>query len=169
METWEDVIGFEGLYQVSDMGRVKSFYHDKVNGRLMQPSHDTKDYLIVTLYRDGKRQTMTVHRLVAERFLGPAPSPKHEINHKNGVKDDPRLDNLEWVTSAENHKHAAENGLKTHGKDHHSAKLTGQKATEIRSLYATGDYTMVGLGKMFGITKQAIWRVVHRETWQHVP
>jgi len=169
MEIWKDVIGYVGLYKVSNMGRVKSFCRDK-NGRILKPGKTSRGYLTVRLYLDGKGKTMAVHRLVAERFLGPAPSPKHEVNHKNGDKTDNRAENLEWVTHSENNKHAYDTlGVEAvRGEAHGNAILTDRKVVEIRNLYATGDHTQIELGRMFGISEGAIGDIVRGKHWKHV-
>jgi len=167
MEIWKDVIGYEGIYQVSNTGRVKSFCRDK-NGRILKPGKTSGGYLTVGLYLDGKGKTIQVHRLVLEAHIGPAPSPKHEGNHKNGDKTDNGVENLEWVTPSENNKHALQHGLKARGETHHNAKLTRRKVIEIRRLYATGEYSLAELGEMFGVHLTTISRIVNRETWKHV-
>jgi len=171
---WKDVTGFEGLYQVSNMGRVKSFCQDKIHGQILRPWHDNNGYLKVNLYRDGKCKTMYVHRLVAKAFLPRQPG-KDEINHKSGVRDDPRPENLEWCTAGENLLHCYRVlGRDAHpphvfGEAHSMSKLTEEDVKEIRKLYATGEWTQVELGRMFGVAANTISVVVNRKTWKHVP
>jgi len=142
-------------------------------GHILKPWRHKDGYLMVTLYRDGKRKKMLVHRLVAERFLGPAPSPDHEVNHKNGDKADNCPENLEWITCSENHMHAyrvlGREAAPSKGEAHGNSKLTRREVVEIRKLYATGRYTYAGLGKMFGVDCTNIGHIVRREAWRHVP
>ena len=170
-EIWKDVVGYEGLYQVSNMGRVKRVAggHGATPGLVLKPWLDKYGYLTVGLCRDRKRAHARVHRLVAEAFLGQAPSPEHEANHKNGIKTDNRVENLEWVTPLENNMHAAENGLKARGEAHGSARLTEDDVKEIRRLHAAGQRTQAELGEMFGVSQATISAIVRRETWQHIP
>jgi hypothetical protein len=126
-ETWKDVVGYEGLYMVSSMGRVKSLAKTvfilqnggnvSLQERLRAQHHNNKNkkiaYLIITLTNPnrGKRsKTEKVHQIVAKAFV-PNPENKECVNHKNGNKLDNRAENLEWVTRKENAQHAFKNGL----------------------------------------------------------
>ena len=114
-EVWKDVVGYEGLYQVSNLGRVKSLGFDKWHkGRILKQSFDSKrNYLFVGLHKDGKIKQKNVHRLVAETFI-PNPDNLPCVNHKDEdktnnfvfVNKDGSVDlnksNLEWCTVAYN-------------------------------------------------------------------
>lgn len=109
-EIWKDVKGFENLYQVSNLGRVKSLDRQKWNGkifynfkgRILKPVLDgRKNYLFVNLHKNKTRKQMNVHRLVAEAFI-PNLDNLPCINHKNEIKTDNRAENLEWCTIAYN-------------------------------------------------------------------
>lgn len=169
-EEWRDVKGYEGIYRVSNAGRVMSLKPGKRRHRhILKPYKRPDGYLEVDLWRDGKHKTLFVHRLVAEAFLE-KPSPDHDVvNHRNGNKIDDRTDNLEWVTGPENEKHAAENGLKAHGEANGNARLTRDDAVKIRKLDAAGKHSQRELGKMFGVHHSTIGDIVRRETWKHVP
>ena len=110
MENWKDIKGYEGFYQVSDCGRIKSLERDVYysNGivhhlkeKILAPFLDKDGYQIVSLYLNGKAKSITVHRLVAEAFL-PNPENKSQINHKNEVKNNNVVENLEWCTASYN-------------------------------------------------------------------
>lgn len=109
-ETWMDVYDFP-RYQVSDQGKVRN----KRTHKIKSAHYDNDGYLKVTLMNiiNGNKKTSrkTVHRLVAESFLG-GPHPDLQVNHKNGVKDDNRVVNLEWCTGSENVKHAYATGIR---------------------------------------------------------
>lgn len=120
-EIWKDAPGFEGRYQVSNTGRVKSvsFMQPYVlrNGKpalratkekIVAQQLQNSGYFLVHLHKDNARKAKLVHRLVAEAFIG---ANSGEVNHKNGIKTDNRVDNLEWVTSSENKEHAVGAGL----------------------------------------------------------
>ena len=114
-EIWKDIEGYEGTYQVSNLGRVRSldrvvsrvmptgkvFNSHKVPGRMLKNNMSNIGYYVVNLHKDGKGHTMQVHRLVAQAFI---PNPKNlpEVNHKDEDKLDNRVDNLEWCDSAYN-------------------------------------------------------------------
>lgn len=105
MEKWLPVKGYEGLYEVSDMGRVRSLKRATTHGVVLIPKQTKKGYLRVTLSKNNQKATKTVHRLVAIAFID-NPENKAEVNHKNGVRTDNRVSNLEWVTRSENELHA---------------------------------------------------------------
>ena len=119
-EIWKDIVGYEGLYQVSNLGRVKScermIVHfrgglRKLKEKIRKAAKDTDGYLVLDLYRNGKGKFHKVHRLVAISFLE-TQDGKNEVNHINGQKEDNNINNLEWCNSSENQLHAFRNGLK---------------------------------------------------------
>ena len=102
MEHWKDIKGFEGLYQVSDFGRVKSLNYNHTNeSRILKTRKQKNGYLLAHLNKKGKTYFFLVHRLVAEAFI-PNPLNLPQINHKNEVKDDNQVENLEWMSPKEN-------------------------------------------------------------------
>lgn len=108
-EVWRDAPGYEGLYQVSNLGRIKSLQNGKA--KILRLLKNSKGYLRVCLSNEN-RKYIRVHRLIAFAFI-PNPENKPQINHKNGIKTDNRIENLEWITCSDNHKHAFKIGLKT--------------------------------------------------------
>lgn len=98
-EIWKDIAGWEGLYQVSTCGRVKSLKYGKE--RILKQSKNSSGYLTVSLYIEGKTFSKVVHRLVAIAFI-PNPENKIEVNHIDEDKKNNRLENLNWMTSKEN-------------------------------------------------------------------
>lgn len=105
MEIWKDIEGYEGLYQVSDLGRVKSLirYHN-TSWRILTPRLQHNGYLMVTLSKNNIKNQISVHRLVAFTFIS-NPENKKCVNHKDGNKQNNTLANLEWVTNRENSAH----------------------------------------------------------------
>lgn len=119
MEEWRDIKGYEGLYQVSNMGNVRSVTHTTVHrdgkvvryeGKMLTPHNGDRGYKFVNLSKNGIVNLANVHRLVAETFL-PKDDGKNVVNHKDGNKHNNTVENLEWVTYSENSKHAVRNGL----------------------------------------------------------
>ena len=116
-EVWRDINGYEGYYQVSSEGRVKSLERTFINKsgrkrtvkeRILKPAFDGWGYLIVTLCAGGKRKNLMVHRLVCEAFNDNR-DEKPEVNHINEIKTDNRACNLEWCTRRENLNHGTRN------------------------------------------------------------
>lgn len=104
-EIWKDIPGFEGLYQVSNLGRVKSLrYHKSKKAKVLSVGQNCCNYVSVELRKEGERYSCQLHRLVAQCFL-PNPDSKPQVNHINGNKTDNQVTNLEWVTSRENVNH----------------------------------------------------------------
>ncbi len=99
-ELWKPIDGYEGLYSISSMGRVKSHHSD----RLLEPKKSKTGYLRVTLCKDNHPKTFSIHRLVAIAFI-PNPNHKPTVNHLNEDKKDNRVENLEWATNAEQNTH----------------------------------------------------------------
>jgi hypothetical protein len=108
-----------------------------------------------------------VHRLVMEAFHGPS---ELQVNHKNGIKTDNRLENLEYVTPAENIQHALENGLKValRGSQKTSAKLNEREVRQIKILYMMGGYSHRSLADIFGVCHKGIWSILKGKKWGHV-
>jgi len=113
METWKEIPNYEGLYEVSNMGRIKSLPRKFTikNDRILKPEKSNKGYWRAVLCKDNRTKHVSVHRLVAEAFIT-NPDNKPEVNHKNGIKTDGRAKNLEWCTKSENEQHAYRTGLK---------------------------------------------------------
>lgn len=110
IEEWKDIKGYEGLYQVSNLGRIRSFFREGTKGGIIQ-QFIINHYMKVHLFKNGVGKFIYTHRLVALAFI-PNPENKPQINHKNGKKHDNRVVNLEWATSKENIDHAIRTGLR---------------------------------------------------------
>lgn len=126
MEIWKDIEGYEGLYQVSNLGNIKSFSRrgtQSRNDKVLKLTEEPNKYLRVALYKNGVQKRMLVHRLVAKAFLSNEKSLP-QVNHISGIKSDNRVVNLEWCTAKENEKHAYEMGLHRiiSGEEHYASK-----------------------------------------------
>lgn len=176
-ERWKDVVGYEGLYQVSDHGRVKSRARvvpspdrsvQKIKERILKPWAYPRGHLMVNLHKDGKQRGFYVHKLVLEAFVGLCPDGMECRHYPDSDPTNNRLDNIQWGTRKENAKDMVEHGNSTKGERCSAAKLNEQKVRKIRKLYATGKYTQQQLADMFGVWQPAIGSVVRRATWRHV-
>ena len=133
MEQWKSIIGYEGFYEVSNAGNVRSVERNvatnirfntkrTLKARVLKCNLKQNGYYTVDLCKYGKIKSESVHRLVAEAFI-PNPDCCKVVNHINGVKTDNRVENLEWVTYKENHWHAREHGLLTDIGQHNNKRV----------------------------------------------
>ena len=116
METWKAIAGYEGIYEVSDQGRVKSLKHGKE--KILKPQKDTGGYLQVYLCKDGQKKTSLVHRLVAESFIQ-NPNNLETINHKDEDKTNNTVTNLEWMSQKDNLNYGTRNKRACEAKINH--------------------------------------------------
>jgi hypothetical protein len=170
-EIWKPVVGYEGIYEVSNAGNVKRIWAPKNNqhclGRVLAGDIGG-GYRRVGLYRDGKGERVAIHHLVLEAFIGPMPSGKEQANHKNGVKTDNRPENLEYVTRSENALHACRI-LNTHrqkGSLHGRSKLTEEQVTEIRALRKCGS-PLKDIADRFGVCLATVSMICLHRKWKH--
>lgn len=160
----KDILGFEGLYAVTKDGRVWSFPKPKWKSHrgLFLSGHrkSNKGYALICLTKDGKHRYFSVHRLVAKAYI---PNPKNlpQVNHKNGIKTDNQVENLEWCTNQENRKHAIISGTQFH-------KLTSVQVLEIRKEYTSGLISHRELALKYGVEKSTIGNLLRRRTWTHI-
>ena len=166
-EEWRDVVGYEGLYQVSNLGRVKSFKKDKA--KILKSNPGIGGYLRVVLCKDFKNKNRFVHVLVAKAFI-PNPDNKPQVNHIDGDKTNNRVENLEWMTCSENIHHAFANGLRKSGCKHFRAKLTAKQVREIRRDCIPGDplFGFKPFARKFNVTPKVIELVYYRKSYKDV-
>lgn len=161
IEIWRNIEGYDGIYQVSNLGRVKSFH--RKTPIILKPMFSHKGYLRVELHYDTTCELRSIHRLVMETF-----NPNDEglqINHIDGDKTNNRLDNLEWCSGSENVRHAFACGLRTpkYGEEHWNCKLTNEDVKEIKRVYIKGSRTFgsYALAKQYGVDASAIQKIVN--------
>lgn len=154
-EIWKDVVGFEGLYQVSNLARIKVVGKEYI----MIQNNDKPNFMgynLVTLKKNNTRKTIRVHRLVAIAFI-PNPENKPQVNHINAIKTDNRVENLEWATASENSIHATKLGLNP------LAKLSHIEVLEARRIFNEVKITKVKLSEMFGLTPAGMGYVINKK------
>ena len=153
---WKDVNGFEGYYSVSDSGEIKNM----LNGKILKQSN-SRGYRSVRLTKDKKRSIGSVHRIVASSFLDYC-HEKIEVNHKNGLKSDNRVENLEWCNRKENVDHSIKYGLVNYAK-----KLDEFKVLAIHTFFLSGK-KVTEIANMYGISASTISEIVNKKTWKNV-
>ena len=169
-ETWRPVVGYEDLYSVSSLGHVRRDqpYHRRAGHIYLKATLRTlrgrAAYLQVVLSKGDIRKVHTVHRLVVEAFLGPSPTGKSQVNHRNGIKNDNRVENLEWVSAKENVVHAYATGLSAGraGEQNPLAKLT---ESDVRAIRDSSEPQSV-LARRYGVVQQTISRVKLNQSYR---
>lgn len=159
-ETYKAIPGFEGIYEVSNYGEVKSLDRHVahagglrfVKGRTLTKKLDKHGRYFVSLSEDGATKTYTIHRLVMLAFVGERPEGT-EICHNDSDPTNNRLDNLRYATRSSNNIDRYITGSK---------QDEVKRVLEIRRLHATGEYSLAKLGEKFGMTKGSISRIIHR-------
>jgi len=169
-EIWKPVIGYDGMYEVSNYGNVRSYLNYQWG--VKNTPHILKqckcgrqrDYFGVNLLGSVKR----VHRLVAQSFID-NPNNKPFINHKDGNKSNNKIENLEWCTAKENTQHAYETGLLNNKGEHCiTSKLTKNDVVKIRKIYKDGGVTQKQIAKIWGVSRSQIGFIVTKKRWKHL-
>ena len=175
-EQWRAVPGWEGLYEVSDLGRVRSLDRltrpggrgrgQRRRGRVLVLRPTAKGYRSVSLCSEAGQRTRLVHHLVLDAFVG-TKMPGQECRHLNGDRADNRLVNLAWGTSAENHNDTVRHGRTTQGERNPMAKLSEADVRAIRAARARGE-SQRSVATRFGITPTLVSQIDRRVVWRHV-
>lgn len=180
-EEWRDVVGYEGLYQVSNLGRVRSLDRivsrrsgvgrgsakkQPVQGRLLTNSANSSGYSNVTLSSGGRSKTSQVHVLVLKAFVGPRPDGYY-CCHSNGDKSDNRVSNLRYDTPRGNCLDRITHGTCLRGEKNHKSKLTTADVLHIRSLSETGVFHWK-IAERFGVAKSTVSNILQKRTWCHL-
>jgi len=179
-ERWKDVVEYEGFYQVSSLGRVRSVdrkikhknnsHFNLYKGKVLRQGY-SHGYMSCVLTKNSKKRTVRVHRLVTIAFI-PNLEDKPMVNHINGIKDDNKVSNLEWCTDSENKLHAYSTGLCSPriSKKYNTGcrKLTKKQVIEIRYNYNIKKETFKDIGERYNVSRFAISDVINRRTWDNV-
>ncbi|MEA1064721.1 NUMOD4 domain-containing protein [Erwinia sp. HR93] len=170
-ERWRPVVNFEGLYEVSNFGRVRSVsrWVDFGKGRRLSEGRlltiSIKGaYKNVCLCNNGVELTKTIHRLVAEAFVA---GTGKVVRHLDGNSLNNHADNLAWGSYQDNENDKARHGRTLKGEKHHNAKLTREDVINIRQMHARG-MTQLAIAAALCIGRGAVGCVVRGETWEHI-
>lgn len=161
-EIWKDIEGYEGLYKISDLGRVISIRYKK--DKILKQNYCGL-YFSIGLSKNRKTERITIHRLIAIHFIYNNEG-KTQVNHINGIKTDNRIQNLEWVTPKENIRHAFATKLKipVKGEENGGSKLTNKCILDIRA----SELSQVELAKIYNVLQSNIHCIIKRKTWKHI-
>lgn len=165
-EVWLPIPGYEGLYEVSNQGRVRSFVRHP-EGRIMAASISHRGYYHLALWTDKRPRDKRVHRLVASAFV-PNPDSLPEVNHKDGDKLNNRPGNLEWASSRENMRHAITSGRQTALTNPNKRyKLTPEIVAEIRAAYKPGvrGHGSTMLSRRYGLNNSTVLDILAGRSW----
>lgn len=173
-EVWKDIIGYEGYYQVSNRGSVRSLdrevplvsattspYLKKRKGKKLSLCPTANGYYTVGLYKNNKGVHHSVHRLVAKHFLS---ETAETVNHKNGDKTNNCVENLEWCSQRENTIHRSKVLGKARGQKQHLSKLTEGQVLEVSSRLRVGE-SVRGLAREYGVSASSIHSIKTGESW----
>ena len=180
MEEWKQIEGYEGMYEVSNLGNIRSLdrivtatnkngtFNRVLKGRILRNSKTTKGYPQIAFSKNGKLKSVEIHRLVAKAFI-PNPDNLIVVNHIDGNIKNNNVTNLEWCTHSYNSKHAYMIGTKKpiRGEENVQSVLTDKEVIEIRRLNASG-YSQRKLGKMFNVCHSTIRKIILRKKWKHI-
>lgn len=166
-EIWKDVIGYKGLYKISNFGRVRSFVLGGNNGCILLQSTHKQGYKRIRLSDGNSSLSYLVHRLVAIAFI-PNPDNKETVNHLDGNKANNSVENLEWATQSENNKHAFRTGLKRFTDKNQEASTRGHKVNksqviDIRNEFSNGK-SLLNLSLEYSISKAQVCRIVNHKS-----
>lgn len=173
IELWKEIAGYEGYYEVSSLGNVRTiprtYTHPKkgircIKQHIVNKRVDKNGYILTSLSKDGKSKTFKAHRLVANTFI-PNPENKPQVNHKFGVKSDNRAHQLEWSTNLENSRHARKIGLiKQSGEENKFSKLNNAQVLEIYN----SNLTTVELAEMYNTCRSNVYHIKRGLSWTHI-
>ena len=149
-EEWRDIEGYEGLYQVSNLGRVKSLRnnHGQFREKILKPGKNKLGYLQVNLYKEGKIKRCLVHRLVAETFI-PNVNNYTQVNHKDENKTNNCVSNLEWCNRKYNMNYGTRSKRASEKQSENHADFSGSKHPQARKVLC------ITTGKKFNCVKEA--------------
>ncbi|WP_082458149.1 HNH endonuclease [Sphingomonas sp. Leaf10] len=162
-EVWLPVIGYEGVYEASNLGHIR-----RVGAtRPLVPNDRGAGYLAVSLPKDGRTRNFMVHRIVLEAFCGPAPFDGAQAAHNDGNRANPCLTNLRWATRSENQADRIRHKTDRRGEAVFGAKLTEDGVRVIKGMIARG-FRNPEIANRFGVSISTVHLIRHDRTWRHV-
>lgn len=170
-EIWRDIEGYEGLYQASSYGRIRALIkrnNTYPKDGILKGGLNKRGYFHYILTdRNGNRKIFKAHRLIASVFIGKCPDGML-VNHKDAIKTNNHIDNLEYATQKENIHHSMLLGLHPKGMRQGQSKLTDDQIQEIRTKYIPHVVSQSMLAREYGVSKTLIRQIIKRRSWKHV-
>lgn len=169
MEIWKDIPEFDGRYQISNFGRIKSIKHlrstSAIKEMILVTQINRLGYERVRLFKNIRNISFSIHRLVAAAFIS-NPLKLREVNHKDSNKSNNNVANLEWATRSTNVKHAYDSGVKSkpQGLRNGRARLTEEQVLHIRK----GEYSPTEYIKMYGVCRSTVNYIIAGKLWKHI-
>jgi hypothetical protein len=169
MIIWKPVLGFEGFYEVSQEGQIRSIarQHPKIKrwmgGGIVKPILGSRGYFVINLTKTGVRKQLFLHKIVLEAFIGLRPIG-YESCHNDGNPLNCRIENLRWDTKSNNHQDKKKHGTWQVGEKANNVKLTNLIVLEIRSKKLTASQAV----KEYGLSLTNAKRIVNFQTWKHL-
>jgi len=160
-ELWKDIPESNGIYQVSNLGRVKSLKHNKE--KILKGSPEGRGYLRVCLWMNKKLKQASIHRLVLQVFKPDEYFEGAVCNHRNGIKDCNTLENLEWCTQKQNCEHAVKTGLLK--PSYGNTKLNQKIVNIIRYAYTSKYFNQKELANIFNVDTTTVGCIIRGKTW----
>lgn len=176
MENWKNIPGYEGLYQASSLGKIRSLDRSilskngvvkKLSGRILKPKTKADPYNIYMLSKSGKVKTFRGHRLVYAAFFG-TPEPGKVVDHIDHDKKNDRVENLRTIGHIENTRRSTEIGKRPFampGEKNNTAKLTEKQVLEIRE----SNLSAKEVASKYNVSTPTIYNIRNRDTWGHLP
>lgn len=162
MAEWRAVGGYEGLYEVSDEGEVRSIYRGLNTGRVLKPSVRAYGRRYVALCKEGKVKNFSIARVVLAAFVGPANGRLALHNNDNPADD--RLENLRYGTNQDNMTDKVLHGHSLKGHRHPKARLTEEEVRDVRKMLSCGLHPK-DIAKQYGVSPETILGIKHRRNW----
>lgn len=177
-EVWKDIPGYEAIYAVSNLGRIKSIARfakhwrggtQVVRERILKTRTNRYGYIRVGLWKNGIKKTYRVHRLVLDAYVGPCPAGK-QCAHDDGARGNNNLSNLMWKTPKQNQADRVRHGTSRYGAKNPNSLFTNAQVREIRRRYVPRCAVngAAAIAREFAVTRQAISRITRSQGWIHI-
>lgn len=167
-EIWKEIVGYEGLYLISNLSKIKSLPRNGTSStaKILSPSIHARGYTKYSLHKDNKAKTFLIHRLVAETFLKNSNNYAY-VCHKDGNPLNNNVENLYWGTAEMNAADKKIHGTWQGGENNPRAKLGEKDVLKIRKLNTEG-IPRKFIANMFNVNVEAIFKIIKRITWKHI-